>query len=1172
MKKSKNSQDVPFNKRIFRFIGINKTKKIKRPKADLSNITWYKRTFWWSRLCLLLLMLFALIGMVGYAGYLLKYDLKTSIEYSGGYQTIAAVYDYNKAPQGGKPVAGDAKKDLQYLRERINALGDKNFYFQVVGGNRVLVRSPRSYFDSASDFMNTINENGGLFLMSQVKNNSGMNVGNDLLLTKDKKTNKTERNSITNVLASPTSTVNNQQEKKPVLQFQTKSGWSAPIKALASAKNDKNLYVWRDIGLLLDNIRKYYSQNYSDWRSFISNLKTFYQAADSGLKVNMAKVFTFDYETAGGNKNTINLMEQGIPTNRQMNNIFKNIQWTIPYSTFNINPVNDKKTPEVVTTNETNYFDPWEPSIMYLSSKISSFDQDFQQYFLNWYEINKTSTKPQFKGTESSITFLTKSESDATVTANLLKGGLAGAGFYSNVYSEIPPAISKGLLLTTEIILGAILIAFGAYIIFLFRMLAVITFINFGFGVFMVVYISSLLSVNLSPIALAGWAITFIMIMSGMLLIFNRYRSERLNKDIAALPAFKISIKKNLPFFIDGMVVFLIVALSMFWFTSGVIKNFSIVFLISVLVGFVSIVFLTIFLYWLFLTLNLQEKVTFLDVQKILSFKIRRIKFTKKSQIAKTVDKVNVAELIESANKKAAEDAQAEADKQDPTNDPNLHNAQEDTLVIKEKIANMKKDQSKSRKLHLIKNNKVTFWFKQTWNKAKPYLTLYNLFRWTPLAVIVVAIVAAVLLATGSANMDQSVRRGTMFEVNYQVWNQKQDGGYVSGENEIKYLKNVAAEKEKPQVGQNYVPFDLSAINADFYLGKSINATTQDVVYIATKINSEAAINNFTNWIWKTSAFGGNPGQQWIIDYATDPILSNQLIDTALIAIAISIGLIVAYTLFRFDWAQFVAIVACGAAAVIFTISIVVVAYIPISLNVITMFAGVWVFALVNSTFVMAKARENKKKFDIEAYNNFFRSKHNYINEQKLLKSQIKYKKHASLVYMAKGKIVNETQRNTDEANKNVYLVKNTALKRKYLLETKKDVAANAAEYQRNIPLRKQMLKTNRKKFSKYNWANNFLYKTANMTIKNLFLHFVFISIIAIVTCVLLSFLSGDVGTFFITLLIGILVSLYVSFVIALPIWVRLESIRALNKVKFNKYLNNKKTMIDEQSVKGINS
>ena len=190
----------------------------------------------------------------------------------------------------------------------------------------------------------------------------------------------------------------------------------------------------------------------------------------------------------------------------------------------------------------------------------------------------------------------------------------------------------------------------------------------------------------------------------------------------------------------------------------------------------------------------------------------------------------------------------------------------------------------------------------------------------------------------------------------------------------------------------------------------------------------------------------------------------------------------------------------------------------------------------------MAKTKQNKKFFNLDDYEEFFKNEFEHRQEVKLLKNKIFFKRRKFMKFRAK-----EIAKNNKHINKKLALYKVRS-------DLKVD-QSNKIVISKNA---KTELKQKNRDFKDYSRNNNFLYKIANMTIKNLLIHFLLISVISIIILVPMALIGIGQYNIYIATLIGILVATYCAFIIAIPVWVALEKYRSLNKVKINHFLSTK--------------
>ncbi len=1112
-----------------------------------------------SSIFVILILIAFLIFGIAWSATDLKYTFNTGIAYSGGFQVVSNVYDYNKplTPPANPDPNGDAKKDWPLLQDKLDPLKQKNLAFSTIGEHSVEVEAPKSLYTNATNFEDAVNREGALFLIDP-KLKSDDAYDGDLLLKrtpgKTEGSDTFQRTPIKNVFTSVSATIN-RSSRKPIVQFSTGSDWSQKSKKTLSSKDP--LYIWTDLGLVLNKLRTY-DANFALFRNFMVDFqKAIDKITDPTGKSQANSVFQFKVNNSryvpSGEGNMLDLISTGL-NEQSLKGILNNIsfQWERPISALSVNPnegIPDKAKGPIknVSKNEREFLIPFEATIQKIFTDYQSnvdFVKTISPFLLNWKDIK---AKTALGTGSNSIYFYTDSESDATIMAALVKSGLSGINFRVISTVTVDPIISSGLLEATLIVLGIVFALGSGYLVLYYRSFGFLTVMSFAFSILMTIYVASLLSVTFSPVSFAALIIAFVTILSAIILIIRRYKLEKIKTKLPFLTALKIALKQTLPFLIDGTVIFVILTLSIYWFSAGQLKSFSITLLIGLLITFVAVIGITSLLFYLMVRLNLFDRFPFLDVQKKFWEFPRQIKLQKtrdKSAVKKA--KVSRKDLKKIDN--LDEPQMKRHSKNNPSSDGNqdLWSKNESNLVIEENVAKPSYA------------TKIKEWFKHR-------ITFFNLIKWTPLFASVMIIAGIVVFFTGAANFDSSVQKGAVYTYNqaqFQIYTNpetREERRFTPKEQKT-YIEKVAKTgiASLGQIGK----YDLASIQASINVSSTfIDGSFQPSLTISTDITTIGKANQFNDWLRSTGTSVGDI--RYIYFNFRDPTQASSFIKATFIALGVGIGLIVLYIIFRFDWAQFLSIVSAGLFSLALTFGIVATFQILISTGTIVILAAIWCFAVVNAAFIMSKAREIKRKFDIKAYESFFADVHSQKEEMGNLNKIIHFKPNQLIKQH-----VAELKENDPGLNK-------WYARRQMFKQFKANMASvdlpdkPTKEAIKQAKIQKQ---TRQKEYIKYNHQNNFLYKIANMTMKEMFLHYFLIALLSTVILVVLSVLSGYAGSYFIAMLIGILVSIYAAFIVTIPIWVQLEKRRAINQVKLMKYLDSRRVSQDEEKVEGINS
>ncbi len=466
--------------------------------------------------------------------------------------------------------------------------------------------------------------------------------------------------------------------------------------------------------------------------------------------------------------------------------------------------------------------------------------------------------------------------------------------------------------------------------------------------------------------------------------------------------------------------------------------------------------------------------------------------------------------------------------------------------------------------------------------KIKSKLKLINLIKITPLITIFFVLIASIFIATGSANIDSSLKGGTVYRISQEYFLNKNT---ISQEQT--YIESVADGKTK--VNGKVYKKDIHKYNFKYSSELNINSSgnvNNYTLVINTNITDKSIKNDIKFWLLKIN------NQTYFRDaveaYSINTFNSNKTIIDLVIAIFASIGFIIIYIIFRLDWAQFISIVVSSLFALALTIGIIVTFYIPISLSMLPVFASIWGFMVALSTIVMSKTKQNKKYFNLDDYEEFFDNEHNH----KIKNRDLKYEFNFKFKHYYKKKYIQKIKENPTLSKRKIKKLlkiefKNNILneyKLKYVIakakkedpnidisKIKKDFIAKTKENKIKQKENKKEIKRNNRKFHDYREKNNFLHKIALLTIKDLLKSFIYLIIITLSVLIPLSIFSGLEYNFYLAVIIGIIVSIYCSFIVSIPLWTSLERYRALNKVRIHKYLDARRVEVDEQIVVGVN-
>ena len=579
---------------------INKLNKRKRNKMIIN--------------CFIIFVLFFfMIFGISWSISSFEYNLKLNIDYTGGYRVTTQVFNYNEANVSQNKPNGDAKTAASLIYKKLNPLGDKLIITNILGKHRLSITVPKSSYKNINQFINKIDSTGSLTLANS-GNNILLNINNTGTSPNIKQT------PILSLFNNAKSTVD--KSKNPIisLNLKPKSNWSTITK-----KTSGPIYMIRDIGQLIDNIRndytnfqKYHVNSKSLNDSFFNSWKSF-KGTTTGFpdKDDIAtKAFSFNY-TSNNVQYTTDIFGKDITF---LNNIFRHkSQYKFKWSVSSNDLIYNTQIKDDLSSKNVFWYDqPYIKAISQLFAKNKDFQKQYSDFLVNKYQIdNDTSSKKVgyiLDGQNIEIKQPTVTSADQL--SSLINAGLQGFVYKTESYNIIKPLIGNAFWKATQVFLIIILFILFIYLLLEWRLLGFTIFTSFLFGTIMSLFILNSLAIQFSPILLLGMLTAISIIFFGTLLILKRYKKEYKINKLPMISAIKISLKNTLPLFIDSMVILLIVAMSLFWLTTGYVKIFSISVIITLGIGFLSIFCITWFLYYLFIKINLLEKYKMLNIRE----------------------------------------------------------------------------------------------------------------------------------------------------------------------------------------------------------------------------------------------------------------------------------------------------------------------------------------------------------------------------------------------------------------------------------------------------------------------------------------------------------------------------------------------------------------------------
>ncbi|WP_338956405.1 protein translocase SecDF, variant type [Spiroplasma endosymbiont of Polydrusus cervinus] len=418
--------------------------------------------------------------------------------------------------------------------------------------------------------------------------------------------------------------------------------------------------------------------------------------------------------------------------------------------------------------------------------------------------------------------------------------------------------------------------------------------------------------------------------------------------------------------------------------------------------------------------------------------------------------------------------------------------------------------------------------------------TFYNITKWTLIIGIILLIIALAIGFAGKANIANSIKPGINITISEELWG-------TSGSERVP--DEVAIEKLKTHIDNFRQTKNYSFSFNIYIIKKQESGASSRILVVSTNITKGTYERELKAII--ATFYSASSEDPTVSLQQTNPVMEGYILKVAAISLGIGLACIFVYTLFRLDWAQFVGMVLAAVFTLIVTISIAIITHILITFEMSIAFLTIFGFTITFGTMVMVRAKQNKKAINIQEYETFFA----YMSEHRV---QMKRLHRAHKVYYQ------------EELKK--LALKHPDLKLKELKKKYHDQLHRIQMVAKDIKSKNhKIIREIRKEFRIYNYKHNFLQKVTNVTFKQMLQHCLTLGIMFAVLLITLAAFSGIWFGFNLVVLIGLIVGMFATLFVAIPIWVALEKYRALNKIRVKNYLDSQRVEIDEQIVIGIN-
>ncbi|WP_381415040.1 hypothetical protein NPX79_03430 [Spiroplasma endosymbiont of Anurida maritima] len=423
-------------------------------------------------------------------------------------------------------------------------------------------------------------------------------------------------------------------------------------------------------------------------------------------------------------------------------------------------------------------------------------------------------------------------------------------------------------------------------------------------------------------------------------------------------------------------------------------------------------------------------------------------------------------------------------------------------------------------------------------SKFKSFFTVKKMSMILPIIGFLFIILGTTFAFTGVNNFDSSIKSSINLTISEDFWK------YDNNEENISHLDNAIKNNYQQRGGRDFI-YDIYILNQG-----SINET-QRMMVVETNISKGTYEREFATFVAGLyDAWSEDPGFSLT---TTEPSMAIYILEKALITLAVAIGINFLYITFRSDWAQFVSSLISSIFVMLLTLSFVIVFQVIIKFEIVIAAMSVLIIMFLLSTLALKKLKENRKALKQSETIGFFNSLTDHHDKIKSL--QLEHKK------MQKDFILQLEKENPDLKKKQIIV--------KYNNEINENVASSLKLKADN----KKKIKSLKKEFSSWKSSENkdVLQKVGTITMYQLLKYYVFILATFGVLLTVFTIFSGAYFGLYLTVLFGLISTLFTIIVISIPLWIFLQRKRELRAIRVDRYLQNKKVSVDEQTVIGLN-
>jgi SecD/SecF fusion protein len=541
-------------------------------------------------------------------------------DFTKSYQAWVGVYNSKvDARTDGQP-NGDAAAAADILASRLNPLGSKDIRISQGGANYLQVTAPIGTYNDAREFQNNIRRSGSVLITdSSFK---------DIQWTSD-----TERNPLSSYFTNAEATTKTSgSAKSPYVSYGLNgTAFSDLITSLSSSSDSSqsdqgtSLLFFSDIDEILNDVRYFFSVSTLDneddrYQEFYDHvfvpLRNVYDAADTSENVKgvLYDLFNGKYIQRNSSSDKVTYAEGSLIADsfedanstgkvsnyKDVETLIKDAKFDYISDTSNYVYDGEAQTADFATdgrysatvniTMQKNtvkafkvqdIFSNLVPTVMSNVLASDKTDEDVVNYFVENYVLFNGTVKTDATTTDEAYFddshFYTKvaSQTKSKITASIFNAASEGFTFVPSIVYTVDSPISQIQLLVAIAILVAMIVAIFVFMIFSYRLLAIITIVITVTAIMSALAIMTVFNLPIGIETILGVIILFAISFEIASTLYSLMRHNVFDKKRGIRSSFKIAVRDAIGFGIDMLVIMIISCLSLFWVGTNSLKSFA---------------------------------------------------------------------------------------------------------------------------------------------------------------------------------------------------------------------------------------------------------------------------------------------------------------------------------------------------------------------------------------------------------------------------------------------------------------------------------------------------------------------------------------------------------------------------------------------------------------------